>query len=638
MSVKFNKDMLIKHRFWFIIGAVFILAFAGLGWLTFSEGANISKLSTTLKNGKRAKVMASPTSIDLRTKQADSAKDSESQVWKKAYERQFELFKWAPNIESTFQFFNGKFANDIKVDKAPPSPKEWPADAANLMHGILVNQQEEWFEIKDKDNKVVRFFKTELVKDSITLVGQPQKITFPQMAGHMGKLLIVNYQEGKYFNDPLTITEQRAFAESYKSQVLEILKSIDPLDEKGNGVVQLRDWLFRDNDLPLDGGGGGGKMNFIRYVSAVWGGGGGSSFSHEAWLAQENIWIQKEIYSVIREANDSLSRFTGKEVEETGKVATFTNSYFDIDLSLDAKKSLTFKIKNRLPRAQKLDLLFKVKMSNAPGYKAELVKISGPMLSPSGTKTDSHVQVIEAGSDIRKGIYGIEQVLSWETAAVKRLDHISIGSAGSDDMSHSHRTIDALLPVEKEAASGSGKDPKDPKDPGGIKPGIQPPPGIGGGGNKKMLEHGLWTERYASITEQSRRVPVGIVLIVDQHHIDRVLAAFNNSRLRFLQTQVLLNHYTGSLQPPQPPDEKEKKEGGIGGFKPGPIFQPPPPDGHGGGGGIKPGPFPGGIPGIGGGGGGAPPSQDLETNMELVIYGTMTLYERYPPRPSVEKK
>jgi hypothetical protein len=98
--------------------------------------------------------------------------------------------------------------------------------------------------------------------------------------------------------------------------------------------------------------------------------------------------------------------------------------------------------------------------------------------------------------------------------------------------------------------------------------------------------------------------------------VDRVLTHFNNSKLRFLETQVLLNHYSGSLQPPPPPDAKsDNPRPGFPGFGPG-----------------NRGP---GQPAAAGGG------QDLETNMEIVIYGIMTLYQRYPPPPNMpvaEKK
>ena len=233
--------------------------------------------------------------------------------------------------------------------------------------------------------------------------------------------------------------------------------------------------------------------------------------------------------------------------------------------------------------------------------KPEILKISNVPLAPAGDKAgkDSYVQTFphkkEEGP--RKGIYSVEQVLSWETAAVKRIDHISIGSATGGDISHSQRTfVEPLRPLQVAGANKAG--PLPAANPAGN-PGGQPvanpaPAPMGGGGGKGGFAHGLWPDRYVEVSEQSRRIPVAIVIIVDQAHVDRVLTAFNNSKLRFLDTQVLLNLYPGSLQP---------LVGSRGGFV--------------GGGGEK------------GGGGGA---SSLETNMEMVIYGIMTLYQRYPPR------
>jgi hypothetical protein len=130
------------------------------------------------------------------------------------------------------------------------------------------------------------------------------------------------------------------------------------------------------------------------------------------------------------------------------------------------------------------------------------------------------------------------------------------------------------------------------------------------------MTNGLWKDRYVEVTQQARRLPIAVSLIVDQDHVDRVLTVFNNSPLRFLTTQVLLNHYPGSVRPLDPSSP------GFGG--PGPGL---------GGLGFG-GPGPGGL-GFGGPGSGRPEAaQDLEANMELVIYGIVTLYERYPPRPT----
>ena len=54
---------------------------------------------------------------------------------------------------------------------------------------------------------------------------------------------------------------------------------------------------------------------------------------------------------------------------------------------------------------------------------------------------------------------------------------------------------------------------------------------------------------YFDVTDQARRLPVALVFIVDQEHIDRVQAAVIKSELRFLTTQVLLNRYPHSMRP-----------------------------------------------------------------------------------------
>src|SRR5204862_108996 len=94
-----------------------------------------------------------------------------------------------------------------------------------------------------------------------------------------------------------------------------------------------------------------------------------------------------------------------------------------------------------------------------------------------------------------------------------------------------------------------------------------------------------------------------------------VMTKFNNSKLRLLLTQALLNQYTGSIAPPAPAvDPKDGPKFVPNPFAPGPM-RPMGPFGPGG-------PIP---PAAGGG--------DSDNSMELVIYGVMTLYQRYPPRP-----
>ena len=121
--------------------------------------------------------------------------------------------------------------------------------------------------------------------------------------------------------------------------------------------------------------------------------------------------------------------------------------------------------------------------------------------------------------------------------------------------------------------------------------------------DNEITKHNLIRNRYVEVTPMvSRRVPVAVALIVDQDHIDYVQQAFNNSKLRFLTTQESFNRFPGSLRPQLP---IEPMAGGADtpnsrNYRPEPV-QP------------------------------TAGADDLEINIEMLIYGIVTLYERYPP-------
>ena len=71
-----------------------------------------------------------------------------------------------------------------------------------------------------------------------------------------------------------------------------------------------------------------------------------------------------------------------------------------------------------------------------------------------------------------------------------------------------------------------------------------------------LVSRALGVEAYGTFSSL-----VAIVLIVDQNQVDRVQTAFNNSKLRFLTTQVLLNHYPKSLKPELPTEKAGDEKG-----------------------------------------------------------------------------
>src|SRR5262249_32024408 len=157
---------------------------------------------------------------------------------------------------------------------------------------------------------------------------------------------------------------------------------------------------------------------------------------------------------------------------------------------------------------------------------------------PLGSKRDTHEQVLELQGYTAKGVYAVRQVLTWETAAVKRIDQVAFGTASGSEWAHSHRTAARALkplkevPAEKKEAPPEESKPGMPKlggpESGGSKLPVGGFPGGPGGDltSTTLTPNGLVRDRYLDVTPQARRIPVGVALIVDQLHVARVQTAF----------------------------------------------------------------------------------------------------------------
>jgi hypothetical protein len=678
--MKVDKEVLIKHHFWILAGVSVIPSLVAILVLITAVSGAISKTKQELVQLQKSLPGDVPTREMIKTKkvEAESLEKEETTAWGKAYKEQEALFTWPRKFEDTYHYANGLFSNTISVLKTPEKEQAWPEDKpGELVHGTLDWATDIGFGITGKDGKAKYTFLATPKQIDRGLEsedgGNKTKLNFKDLQHQKGKLLAVGYQKGKYFNDRMTVDEMMAYKKTYLTQIPPILKIVDPVhvedDKDGKpiavGVVQLKSsgWMFRPEDakdysytdeIPdkvRDGIIPPPDSKFLRFVPVDWN--ITKDISDEAWIAQEDLWVQTEIYRLIRAANDSISLFTETAKDKDNKGATYRNPYFEMALRLKDDRTLEVKVSNLLNRRQKIDVMrlrVKLDVKGEP----EVVTITGDPLEPRGTsKLDSRVITLplDAGP-VRTGVFGLEQVLTWETAAVKRIDQISIGSASSE-MSLSHRTlpvgVQPFIKVDKKEGEDSKVTMKAPSGSGDLQQKYaggtgQGAPGGGGllggfgaaGQGAGALANGLSPERYQEVTSQFRRIPIAISLIVDQNHVDRVQTAFNNSKLRFLTTQVLLNHYPVSLRPQVPGD----KAGGsnTGEARPGNYSFMPPSFGKSGSG--MPGRFgtgagfgPSGIspPGVGAQTG---PSDDLEANLELVIYGVVTLYERYPPRPA----
>jgi hypothetical protein len=278
----------------------------------------------------------------------------------------------------------------------------------------------------------------------------------------------------------------------------------------------------------------------------------------------------------------------------------------------------------------------------------------------------------------------VYEIFSWDTCPIKRIDAIQLPG---DFSFNSHRTANLVLKpatqfpppeVPKEATAagssggGFGGGPAGMGQGMGGGGGVGSGPGGGGGPDTSRTANGLVRNRYISVTEQVRHMPIALKLVVDQAHMQDVLTAVVNSKLRIQITQVQWKRAQGiKSMAAGESSGGNAAGGGSGGAAPGGRGPGLGGMGSGGGGrssGSGPGsPSPGGGPGLGGrgsgsgpgamgpgmggmgpglggmgsgrgqgsgsGGAGSAASEDSDPNLvELAVYGIAALYERYPPR------
>ena len=510
-------------------------------------------------------VFVSQEEIDKLRIEVNKANAEIVKVWGNVFKEQIHSMFWPTEFDKIDKdypfpkhpFETGKFIRSIKetTEKETTEP--------NHFIGVMVGEAEyNYLRVKGaKDGKEVHFYRTD-----------SHDKQFRGLAA--GKTYDIFYQTARYFNDSLHEGEQSDYVKYYHDQIRPILDIVQPVNVDGEGVVQLGrmpgGWRppsakdEKENPELI------GKPPSIqdaavaRYLRWVPKWNAAVDISEEAWLAQEDLWIQKEIYLSIRDANDQVSKMVGTNSEGFGNKATFSNPYFEIGLTLLSQDKLQVQLKNLRGSRQKLDIAFRIRMEKdrKDAKDWQKVDVQGEPLDPVGTKNSTMVKEITLPPGTpRTGIYEVEQVLTWETAAVRRIDHIAIGSNAPEDMSLNQRLfpdgVRPLVAVER-------KEDPDKHDP------MQMMMGKGAGGI--FTVNGLVRNRYIDVNEQSRRLPVGIALIVDQTLLCRIIKSFEKSKFRFVIEQTLLNRYPGTLRPAIVSTKDDPVEPRAGGFEAGAAF------------------------------------------------------------------
>jgi hypothetical protein len=547
MELKIDKDTLIKQRFWILLGMSVLLLLVALLMLPSSVGSEVETKQKDY-NGKKdslAKISSvkNPKWVDEAKKADDFVESKKNKVWEQAWLTQKDLMTWPARLQS----FATKYA---------------------------------------------------------------------------------------YFGDPIEQVDRSQFGGEYQTQIYAVWSLVQPLEANGSGVVQFP----------------GGDYESVLQLEKQW---PEVPSNVSIWLAQEDLWVKRELLRIVREANDSVARFkegpapatepaaapakpqpkpaaepvksadTAADKKPAKPVAAkpkapasdprhkvYHNAYWELDLTLRVtpknERIIGGTIKNVSNRRQaRYGLMFDVFLSQpTPETPPLIVPVSGlPLAAGETAKLDEVMAPQKLAGD---ALYGVEQLLTWRTAPVKRIDAVRLGY-------HSSRTAGKRLVApqwiqkEKDAAEqpSAGADPSG----SGVGAGTgskftSMQAAMGGGGGASRDSAG--TARYTDANEQVRHMPVAMQVVITEDAMPDFLAAFANSTLRI---QTLQYHWEHSHDKIQPQTEEESPtttgKGQPASKKPGPnqgqlrIRQPNQPK--------MGGPGPGAMSGmLGGGESGAP--------------------------------
>ena len=416
-----------------------------------------------------------------------------------------------------------------------------------------------------------------------------------------------------------------------------------------------------------------GWKNTLRWVSN-WG--EKKPESRQMWLVMEDFWIQRALLEPIKVVNDSLSRFDMDKPDNQlppPNQRKFKSRIWELDLEVKdqpngGRKFMTGKIKNRTKQLQllgsgntmtlriwfdatRLDLPpfeFQIQGEFVPGEEA----IAIPPLP-------SHV--FAPGTNFTE-IAKVEQILDEKTVPIRRLDRLALGYPSAKYYTTALNNPRFWPDPDATAATTAAAPAGGPMGEGMM---MGPGPVVGnnsGGGDlagtMRPGEAGAMTltkladgnkKRYVDVTDQVRRMQVAFTVVVDQQYITDVMIAYANSPLRFECVQY---HWKRASLPTSPSSGGSVASGqssdeggssitgsvgvGLDSSPYGPMGQGPMGIGRPSGGeskGFGGNQF-GGIPGLSATSlSNVSEAQANSGLVELTVYGLISLYEKYDPKP-----
>jgi len=408
-------------------------------------------------------------------------------------------------------------------------------------------------------------------------------------------------------NAKLSVVAQFRERNVYENEYLNLVKSVEPMQFRGDDWQKI--------------------LHFVKWEKVP--------SPEDIWLAMEDLWVQRAFLEAISDINVKAARLDLVEPKDKShdnpKVRQFRNRTWEIDLQIvEAKgkpKVMKGRIKNISPRLQVIGIgnAMKLKVWLAPNardpfifeiegkpVKAGEVRDVEPILKPIPKHEIPDDTVVE-------GIFRVEQQFDARTVPIKSIQYFGIGrlSDRNNNQPLKMAAFSENLAKKEAGVTSTSMAPSNPSGGGPSGGGVALNPG-GDGGQPRTegapaaqanlpaySSNKLERYRYTDVTDQVRRLPIGIVILADQSYMKDILEALVNIKFRFQMTQYYWNRFHGTLNyttgAPAPPP------GGLGGL--------------------------GGLGGESGSGSAPTNSRDDQFSanlLELSVLGILSLYERHP--------
>jgi len=661
-----NNEALKKHHFWILFGLVPLFVLIAVFTISSSVGGEVEKKNKEIEDAKKdLGSKSNPKSAALLGLMDDAIKKvggKRGGLWKQNWDRQEKIYVW-PRSNGFVDFVR-------KVKGADGKETDVPVRIEELKFGETIWNTKDQYE---------EFKKPEFYRSQFSTVGLTDRVP-PGMQGMADTIAPTQFNGGwerilRYVNDwgQKTLVSDQIWLMMediwVQRSMLEAIKSVNEQIGEFSRVKYVKNGQPIDDPDPNNPTGPKDPLR-RKFHSRVW------DVTLEVGTRGNKQYLTGSL-----ENNTERLQVLGIGKKTTLKVWLERNS----EGGTEGIEPVEFVIDSEfLPGKGGMK---KIKDRNGKEIEVPANVVTIQPDESNDKEFDKYKNIIPPGKTVSE-IVKVEQVFDAQTVPVRRIEAMALNFTDSR-----YAAMGNLLPppsppfakLDPAAASGSSGSTTPSAPPAGEGGGTSltgptgPPPGLTQGGGGRFGMGGATStairsgggpiasvidankRRYVEITPQVRRMPVGIVVIVDQAYMQDVLLAFANSSLRFQITQVTWQRFRGNLGTGSASDGTGGpggevmigKTGVLGtgltgpgggdpdtGLGPGSMRGPRSPGGKFGSGSGPPGlgalgPMGGGgLDGMEMGRGGLTSVSEAQLTsglVELGVYGIVSLYERYNP-------